>query len=1011
MNNNIRRNITIELWREFEKMSIDIILIDLKVFNRKIITSSRTTQKTRDRGIDGIIQLFHKNREYTVTIEAKLREKSKKISLRDIATSIIYHLINPQNTNVHFFVTNVVFTSETEHVIMDLQNNLFSDIRYIDGIAIKEILSSHELLKKKYPELANYIKTTIFKKKTTPNDNGYLSNTDETKIKEKFLCNERKILCENIENSFINKNKLIIIQGVAGSGKSFISEVVIQKVEKKLFNRIIKIDLQGLRTIEEFYKEMIRKLFSLDIRLLTNILGKDKDLLLENIEKLNFRKSLIPYIESIKYIFELEACDCEITYYVRIFLEELCNKYFKKNRVLIKIENLDRSFKRILNFLNMLLPVILNSNVYFLIEISDSRIDEFSKITANDWERHTKLLKNIHYNQKKAKSFLLDNYSEAEALLFIKFELPGLPKDYYESVINRIGYNPYDLTNAIQYIRNNKLYSILSINKMLSSDLVNLIRENLIYFITYRDDNKRECYQKGIFICFLLDGSIPFNLFPILFEGDNIEKAVLDLKKTSLLTISHLTVKFVHSTILDVLFSLIKSNEYVTSLICKYSKLLLRKIDNIYGKSETDDIGRKVKELELFYYSNDQNLLKRVLEVSEELTIAQNPNKALELIEMALEQSKNLFYQETNDENFLLKLQLSYLKTLDTCLDLSSEKANLIFFELEEYFETQDFIRTNFSEEYWFLKTEFHYLLFQKNYQKLKFIEAEKNIKDAFSTANQICSLTPKVSLMHKLYRSKALSAKRKGDTKECLAILSEGAKHFPNTIIEISLYAHLGAFSCFNNPQESIQHALYARDIAIKSRNIEMISWMSNDLAMYYFYCKDYQKAFVEAKKTSISSEKFGFLADVGRAYNILACINLVRKEFKKATLNFDKALHFLELSGNNTGLFVTLINSLYSEYKEAIIENGRIEEILILLKQNQKDFQKYLMNIKKKKSNRLYGSLIEFALILKKLDLEIFLKKLINIVKLENFEIHINQKKYLIDSFYSEGNIYVLY
>lgn len=909
----------------FEKLACKIIAHEIS----KDIIVSGITKRTRDGGIDAII---HTKNNY-ITIEAKLRQNTVSLGLKDIATSVIFYLLRLNDK--HYIVTNVYLSSETIDVLNQLNKTKDCELCYIDGNntirILKELIES---LDDEEKELAYILLQEFSDKKKINKEERQHKNQNNICV----LLETQDSIFTSINKTLRNGQKCVLLSGKLGTGKT----VIAKKIEETISDshKIIYIDCQQYNTIESFMYQISNIQLGIDINDLineyiclsndwednSNIVGIENNDLLNVLAQVLSRK---PYNNSIKFL-------------AQKYIDKIIDD-FNTKKVCIIVDNYSVATPELDDFISSYILSSTEKLQFFIIKDTDynytdsPRLDEIIRAPAN---------------VNLFKEFETHEVDFTETNIFIDYLSPNIPHVYKQSLYSYFGGN-------LQLIK-------MAINEM---DLKNSYNSSLLRPFGYEEFYKKKLfhflsldatYIKAFFVCWIMNSVVKYNTIALIEENDCINK----LLKTCLFDDTNTSLKL--------------------NSICAYniiSRYFIKHGFEIY-KIISDYIG-KIKELDL-----DEIAKIRIafIEQSKDFT---NVSKH------AIEQFENKLEYENIVETYVL-LYIYTHNYINNKIEQIEATANLIYaiIDYNIYKFRFDINVVEIENE---LQTYFQEIEELENFEKLKPIEKncvsearikyalylyfvnkrKNNFKQAFNCLNvpdEYLLNCKNHVLISKIIRFKAICQKEMGDRNNFFKTLFTATNKYPDNKYLLSVYnANLAAYkSLEDSPIKAFEIVNEIAMPAAKLTDEHLHLWLMNDKLIYGIQAKKYNDIQVEKDYNSIMSkaEYLCSMTDKARAYNSYGAFCLQSTgDNNMACKNFKNALFIISKYETNNIMIYFAINYLQMIRSDECEEFNNVSELIFNWCKNNSE---YIINKIKDPfiqpgNNKLILALYSFADLLK--------------------------------------------
>ena len=848
----------------FERLAIRIVEYQsqLKLDNEK----TYITQTTRDYGVDSII-CFENHEFSSSTIEAKLRQSSYTLALKDIASSILFFLVRRGDT--HFIVSNVFMTTGTIETIKLLNLQSESKICYIAGEETQKALQNilENLDDNEETELARLLLEN-FKNNKIPKKLVEQTNikNDVLKDDEDKIFPSRKIILNELVDEIRRGRQIILINGANKIGKRTLVANLNHALSKGFYMPIV-IDAFKNNTIDVFCHELTQKLIGVDLNDILNMLSKEDLTKIENC----FNPLEKEYFHNLNTIFHShKISDTSASYLAMNYLNLIFQKRSKVKYV-IEIENFSYTSQELFDWIkNFAVNVPENVCIIciFTQDISSVHYD-FSVLYKKIYE-------------SKIKEINLEGITWEETKLYLENKSLHLSEKLSKKIHDFTKGNPYllkqissTISEKIVLINEDVLEGVLQeTGKINYERLKNTIGKYPIVFLFF--------FLLYIF-SFHLKQSIWEKCYCNIFKDNSQDMQYLqqNIIETSL-------VQHAHGTYFCNDFYLIREVEhYFESNALALSEPMLSSVyKHLLGNMTP------LAEIKLCYCENS-NFITQIYEDKKDLWMYKSNTDwhkyALKLISLFFLQN------ESEDIYFIMKSINYYIKYLNIIYYIGRFEQQLIN-KINEYIElllsvfeelpkdTQNVCADILADTY-----AFRYNFYRKlsNYENAN--RMLENISSEIWFHN-----TPEIKKI-KLLRYQALTYKAIGKREVFTSILEKifcTYKH--NAYTKVIYWANKAVEFYLENPLKAVEYLNNCElDKLIEQypKEISLYLWVSNDLGIVSFYSNHLVTARNIAKDILERSIKLNDLENAARAHNILGALALKENKIKEAKKEFYSA------------------------------------------------------------------------------------------------------------------------
>lgn len=498
-------------WRSFEHLSLEVLSFVLKSRNQSFeVIDKQVTQKTRDHGVDGYIQFRVSGSCHEYTVEAKLRSGSS-ISLRDIATSILYFLIGLSDR--HFIVTNVIFTAEALRVIEEIRQRTGSALETIDGHELRRLLNKGLTSQEKgVPELIKLLQEQTIPPREVPAPRGTVYYRI---IKEHYPVAQRIQLRDRVVSQLNAGQKLFFVQGEPGTGKSHLIWDIAKEAEKHHFE-ICRVDMSKLYSPRVFILQTLQLILGLNLGDLLDQLDAAERQQLGQDPGLLKCAAAGDYGRAVRYLLTTaEDYPENKNYLLRCLLSELSERCFHQTKGLLIIEGLDNSEQNVIQYFLYVLDILAGErsglSVIVKLPIFRNR-SEAGKVSFEEWNALTDSMERLRIGSQRPYMVRMENFTEYEARDILEKSLPlsQTPMYYENAILSKVGTNPRALFSIIFLIKAQNLFTLYDIER-LPPDCSGSVQS--AYISTFLEDKKTGAYFRlALAVLLELEGNLPLAL-------------------------------------------------------------------------------------------------------------------------------------------------------------------------------------------------------------------------------------------------------------------------------------------------------------------------------------------------------------------------------------------------------------------------------------------------------------------------------------------------------------------
>ena len=905
--------------RKFEELVLKLFELEFNLHKNDILL----TQMTHDGGKDVEILFKHISVsfspiDYKVWVEAKLRKKSKKVELNDIAGNVIIAF----NSNIRaiYFITSTYFSPQTHKELMLNRLKTGLHITLIDGFTLRTMLDKWNNELNKFNELKKIISELkkilpIEKNKTIEN---IVFKVDNDTMEIKVSTNkEKKIISQNFDSSPISKSDekhdLSLIKTDFSVNQEDIESNLLYKLtgerRKELFTEIIN-EIQNFRTIvligemgqgKTFFTHHVIRHFqnenwitlpisvsndniiSFTKKLLLNFINLDYsdlegnyDIIIKCISvsfnvELNVARQIIKVLESRTFSENIAPEIC-----LELLRKSLIN-CSKRQHILLVIDDLDcvetELFSFLLNFFNYL----KNNHISVLTTVKpiqkDANYKENEKLS-----KYSKALNIQEYSQ-----FTLLPLDDAERNELIKGMLPGININTIDLIKKNTLPIPLYIQIYIEYLIQKKVIvskdkkhwileetSVLIDNSEIQSNKISTL---IIQLLNCYLENK--FIKKASIYLYLLNNRITDSQIKTLLpEWDEDEMCgQIFLKSYSE---SQGYIKFRHILFYENLpFAL----EYSSEILRSYAENLLNSEQSEYFDNAIK--GKLFEHTGLFQdayraYLSYGNNIRKV-----------DSHEAMMYYEKALENFLGTPGSITDYNDYsscLCELAFKILLLYNKYNLLHTKKATKLYDILTH--NQNSFSLNNILYYYYYMG--------QRETKQENFEEAH----EYYTKAKQEIFLNHDLpeDIVAKIVNTYGISLKHLGLRTDSIAFFEEASAKWNYKKIQVEKNSNLAAYYLTIDPSKSLEYFyLNQNEFSYSSVHLDV------DIAMANFYIGEYDKAEKQLQKAIVRAKDSINLSEEARALNIMGLLKWLKNDYAETEKYLDSALISGELANNH--------------------------------------------------------------------------------------------------------------
>lgn len=891
---------------DFETLAIKILEEYLGVQFDK--DKTKTTQKTRDYGVDGFVFIENESSSKIRTIEAKLRSYNVTLALKDIATSIIFFIL--RHGDEHYIITNVFLTEGTKNTIKAINDNNVGRIFCIDGEKTKTILE------RILPNLND--KELVFAQELI-NDFPNLKKP-KAKINRKIETKDSNILLYKSRKKYLNKafeelnrKKWISLSGSLGIGKHLIAQKLLEKYIKNDYI-IININAISNGLISDFCYEVTNKLFGGSINDFIAIIKEDNSLFCDLLNEEEIKNLNILYT-----IFNNKSITQESSIYLaKKYFLNLFNS-FNKN-YLIVIDNFDSVSSELFKLIAQL---SVESNINFKFLVLTTTNSEFY-VNFFNFE-----FKKVYYNIFA--EINIKEFNSEESICHI-LSLNNLIKyNDAETIYKYIGGNPKLIEEFVK-LNQNVLLTLKNITGF--TDL------NTYYNLEVKTSTQNDDVLYLFFLIFIL-GRLSLEDIMLYFAPEK-KKYIENFVLTSpLLVCENDTLYFGSNYIKDIIEINLLNQKNKIRKINKTSIIKLSSLDSL-------------NQIIYYYFSNNNKIIN-IYNKSKNYWNHKNnlewKTKALNYICLYLKEKINI-----DDLRSIIDFCKFANMLFENCKDI---KENLYSNVLRAFDDQINILENNFYNCNSKQKEQIAFVLFDYYIQKSYILNKMNSAKLLFDIENRIWFSFIDEYRKIKFIRLKALACKSLGNKFDFFNHISK-LNIYNTPYAMFSYYANMAAQYYINNPQKAYELLSKCPFGDYENDDVQRLDlWIENDYAIVLFYLNKSKCSQNCANLILKKSIQLSYDENIARSYNIIAINELKNNNYKLAEENFYNAIKYSLYCNNDSILHFSTnyLNLCYNKEVESICYN--------YYKANADSLQKIFTD--NGSSKRLLISLISFLDVLK--------------------------------------------
>lgn len=863
-------------WREFEKL---LKIIIESSFDNQYKISSHLTKESKDGGYDLFVLISSEQFEFAQSLlgEAKLRDfKKNDLSLSEFSKTFII-AVNLLVDHV-VIATNIHFTENTNKVIENFSQRTgihyclldLNDIQYwinqhshqiqnINSQFIQELLShnSQKTNNKKNISFHHFI----------PKNAEQLIGDKRKQLFQEIMENILLNYSHNFDDDF--RSAHYIIQSYRKNGKTVFIRNIIKELDK---NKIVNycIDLSKFSISRDLFLEFLSILWCV----------KKEDILLQctHLLDITFKNLNIAYFDedtkkAIKSLLTIKESyfNNDPDYWDMLLLE-----YLKKialpiiHRIhpTIIFENLSYANKKVLDFALKIFNYFYDLDLLFIIE------QQYDKSANN------------YFQNKKSQIITLPDLENIDCKELLQMKYANIPDDI-EPILHICSNNPFYLIHLypiLSEIKDTKIFQQIDSHKLLYNN------EKLAF--GYLEESIKRQFQnldtdtkKIIAIIGLLDGEILYKQLEIIYSQymsyvpylDELEYFEVELDRISIKTLIY--------------------KKYIQQISLYLTKYEIIDVMNMLLDS-IDRLGLDVflEENILFeiysYFKNIPKITSFIHKITEHLLLLSEFDKCLYYLKKAY---SDIYNTANLQDKIWLNNHIIYCYIMLN--DYQNSQLSLYIHDQNRFFE-------------------FHKEKYYDDYLNFIYIDSKRAL--ALGQYQKILDLTSsvindkqksKIEIMERIIQMKFLAIKHLETMEKALHFLKEEIVNYPqSSILNYTLLTHQS--DIFKGNMKYSLTCFYKIKEYYSQVTLEEQEHNENNIAVCYFYQKDFSKSMEAAWKIQNTCFLNNICIEEGRAYHTIAMNFIALKQFEESEFYFKKALNIFIQNSHVTHIWPIYIN-----------------------------------------------------------------------------------------------------
>lgn len=941
-------------WEYFERIIFELLL---DKFNLKEDELNKITKSKKDGGYDGIFIFpsYDNNQliEFKTLFEAKLRNNLKKdLPLQDFSKAVIISMNMAAQRII--IATNLHFSTKTIKILEDYsyKTGLKIDfltidtiyewfIQHINDIEYSENL--YHLLENSYDEYKKNYSTKIM----SMNFKNIIPQViDSINLFSQKRKEQASIIIEQLKNN----NGTIIINGDAGTGKSYFIKYISIEMNKKNYNTAI-IDLKYCRTPRVLFSKILTEIWKLPTDIILSMTNEDFDEAIkyigDSVLDTNIKSAVLNAFKKNQEEFSQQS-DIFNYYLVEYLYKVFCQVNQIKSNILL-FTNLNYTSPEVLDFL-ITFNKRFEKGLKMVFELRTSfYIDDLMESAV--WEAYVRQIRGLSsvIHVCELETLYEDEYSTYINSLIDK----KLNHDCISEILSKTGNNFLVISTYISILINK------GINFLPDDEMINIISDcpyshfSLIELLINSLSEYSQYYSGLFFITSILNGKLPLD-YTIKILGCTKKDIDYILKTTNIYTLSNKWLYINHGLYLDAMSSFSYIGITYEQEIA--DKLLDNECLNAYI---TDSDEREMCIIQLYEVKNiDTIVIERSVDFSEHMHRNGQYNISKKYAEKAIDKYNQMRYKSEKMEWYYIKAIETFIMNEIYIQSFDKSKFFTWLEKIEECFENRNKYFIKFSDydvvkiKYYLIKNRIYHLLgdYKTSMEIIKsaqkFMMNNENISDKIKGS---------------VWSEYAIAIKENYTLDKSLRIFREGRKQLPHQYnLLFSELTHLSEKYSYTNTKRALKCLNIIQTFEEKLTLSEIFHNRVNIMAMQ-IYNGNYEEARINGKNIIKETYSYGLLNEEARCLNLSGCIHYISGDNKKALQYLSLGKERLTTSQNAAILWPILVNIANVQLKCGMNKKAliNIENCINILEKSYSERINHL-TIKEKHYPKLFAGII---------------------------------------------------
>lgn len=481
---------------DFEKIAVKIV--EHVLSTNQSIWSSGITKATRDYGVDGVVVIKNSasQNNTVITVEAKLRNLPIKLSLRDIATSVVCFLV--RYGKKHYIVTNTYLTAPTVEILSRFQQGGEHQFQYISG---KE---TYDIISQVIDSLDNDLQTVA-----QIIQEHFLKNSDElqtidlpipaegaaTGLKEFCPLQSQANIAHKICQALTGNVALFVLYGDSGVGKFFVSQQVAASLGSVF--HVFTFHALTYHSPRQFFLQLMNTLLGISIHEVLYAVTQEHHEILSQLAPNSDLPEQKYALEMFQKLFSMKALDSEgVEFLIYQYIREFFSQQISQPYLIILHGYTDQA-KELSKFILKYLPE-LPRTIKFLI------------LAEDPWGNTSLIRESCVIQDPSIQLQKMNPLERDEAIQYIQWGQPHISDTSAAKIYQELGGN-MDLLSEMLHAPQS-LIDLPQYHSILSGQFETVLRKQIEQCLMFPESPE----AKLLFLISLFRGSIPLYAYNIL---------------------------------------------------------------------------------------------------------------------------------------------------------------------------------------------------------------------------------------------------------------------------------------------------------------------------------------------------------------------------------------------------------------------------------------------------------------------------------------------------------------